>query len=149
MLFCETEIESGIFCFQHYYISHMKEHIQSVITSKKNIYFLTYIFRNNLIFFPTEIRIVCVSCLHDYTFAKTRIESQVSSIWKFWLSHIHCALLRFGLVLGWLAVLNISAILLKYPTIECFFSNFHEQKKYKIKVSAHWIVALKLKSWPI
>ena len=41
------------------------------------------------------------------------------------------------------AVLKISALLLKYPTFERFFSGFHVQNNYKIRVSAHFRVRTK------
>ena len=43
--------------------------------------------------------------------------------------------LRFGLVLGRPKVMNNSEILLKYLTLEGFFSCFHGQNKYKIRDS--------------
>ena len=45
--------------------------------------------------------------------------------------------LRFGLVLGWLAVLKISAILLKYLFLKVIFSCFLSHNKYEIRVSVY------------
>ena len=41
------------------------------------------------------------------------------------------------------AVLKISALFLNYPTFERFFSGFHVQNNYKIRVSAHFRVRTK------
>ena len=51
--------------------------------------------------------------------------------------------LRFRLILGLLAVLKNSVILLKYSNFEGFFSYFHGQNKYKITVSVHSRVCTK------
>jgi hypothetical protein len=41
--------------------------------------------------------------------------------------------LKFGLVVGWLALLKMSAILVRHRIFLCF----HEQNKYKIRISVY------------
>ena len=64
MLFCEIEIETGNFCFQHHY--HTWNQMQYNHIKEKNIFY--DVFRSKLIFFLTKIKDFWFSYQHDYIF---------------------------------------------------------------------------------